>query len=49
MSTKKDARWTLRLPPDLNDKIAAIAKREMRTLNSQVVLMLRRSLESRNG
>ena len=35
----------LRLPPELHKKLAAMARREMRSLNGEIVWRLARSLE----
>jgi hypothetical protein len=44
---REEIRVTLRLPADAHDALTEIAKRETRSLNSQIVHMLRESIERR--
>jgi hypothetical protein len=42
-------RFTLRLDPDLRELLAAEARQQMRCLNSEIVMRLKRSLQHRRG
>ena len=41
METKREVRYALRLPPDLHAALVELARREDRSLNQQLIRMLR--------
>ena len=44
MEDKRDVRYSLRLPPDLHEALVALAQREGRSLNQQLVYELRQAV-----
>ena len=45
METKRDVRYALRLPPDLHAALVELARREDRSLNQQLIRMLREGVK----
>ncbi len=45
METKQAVRYALRLPPDLHAALVELARREDRSLNQQLIRMLREGLK----
>jgi hypothetical protein len=41
MDTRREVRYALRLPPDLHRSLVELAEREDRSLNQQLIHMLR--------
>ena len=46
MDTSKAKRIDLRLPPEMHRQLEAVAKEESRSVNAQIVYMLRQALEA---
>jgi hypothetical protein len=44
--TDKVVRFVLRLPPDLHDRLKALAARERRSLHSQILYLLQRAIDA---
>ncbi len=44
MHGKREVRYSLRLPPDVHERLVELARREDRSLNQQLVYMLRQGL-----
>ncbi len=44
MHGKREVRYSLRLPPDVHERLVELARREGRSLNQQLVYMLRQGL-----
>ena len=44
MEGKREVRYSLRLPPELHEALVELARREDRSLNQQLVYMLRRGV-----
>jgi hypothetical protein len=44
-----ERRFTLRLDPDLRELLVAEARRQMRCLNSEIVIRLKRSVKRHRG
>ena len=44
MDGKREVRYSLRLPPDVHERLVELAHREGRSLNQQLVYMLRQGL-----
>ena len=44
METKREVRYALRLPPDLHAALVDMARREDRSLNQQLVYLLRQAV-----
>ncbi len=45
METKREVRYALRLPPDLHAALVDLARREDRSLNQQLIRMLREGVK----
>ena len=45
METKHEVRYALRLPPDLHAALVELAQREDRSLNQQLIRMLREGVK----
>ena len=45
METKREVRYALRLPPDLHATLVDLARREDRSLNQQLIRMLREGVK----
>ena len=43
--TKREVRYALRLPPDLHAALVELARREDRSLNQQLIRMLREGVK----
>jgi hypothetical protein len=46
MDTSKAKRIDLRLPPEMHRQLEAVAKEEARSVNAQIVYLLRQALEA---
>jgi len=46
MQADKVVRFVLRLPPDLHDRLKALAARERRSLHGQILYLLQRVIDS---
>ena len=44
MQTKREVRYALRLPPDLHTALVELARRDDRSLNQQLIHMLREGI-----
>ncbi|MBA2448937.1 MAG: Arc family DNA-binding protein [Chloroflexi bacterium] len=44
MDGKREVRYSLRLPPDVHERLVELARREGRSLNQQLVHILRQGL-----
>ena len=44
MEGKREVRYSLRLPPELHEALVELARREDRSLNQQLVSMLRQGV-----
>ena len=44
MSGKREVRYSLRLPPELHEALVELARREDRSLNQQLISMLRQGV-----
>ena len=45
METRREVRYALRLPPDLHAALVDLARREDRSLNQQLIRMLREGVK----